>query len=147
MSANTESSAMIQWSSAINDGSKMPITSYLVTNNDDLTSIVVNPSNSTVVVHRVYGLKYNTHYIVKVEAVDICGLQSEPATVTVNILARGQNPYGGMFNYKHIISSLYIHCVVPPIPTVLSVELSCNVPLKAGRPVIIKWEVCIYLVH
>ena len=83
MSANTESSATIQWSSGDSG-----ITSYLVRVDAQMVT-VHNPSNAMVLTYVVSWLKYNTYYSVEVMTVDKCGLESEPTTVIVNISARG----------------------------------------------------------
>ena len=71
---------------------------------------------------------------------------------------------GGVYNSKqYMLTSFKIVCVVtpaahpinkyvhvlcifflePPAPALLPTELHCDVPLKYGRPVVIKWTVCL----
>ena len=81
--ANTdESSAVIQWLPPLYTGG--PIISYTVTASNGQTESVDNVFNYTIT-----GLDFNTDYSVEVTAVNSCGLESEPANVTVNIEARG----------------------------------------------------------
>ena len=39
--------------------------------------------------YTITGLQYNTNYIVEVTAINSCSQESEPATVVVNVEARG----------------------------------------------------------
>ena len=81
--ANTESSAVIQWQSPLYTGG--PIIRYTVTANGQTESVSGN-----VFTYTITGLDVNTNYSVEVTAVNSCGLESEPANVTVNIEARGK---------------------------------------------------------
>ena len=83
VSANTESSAVIQWQSPLYTGG--PIISYTVTANGQTVSVSGN-----VFTYTITGLDVNTYYSVEVTAVNSCGLESEPVHVTVNIEASGK---------------------------------------------------------
>ena len=84
-SANTESSTVIQWSAPVfNGGNGMTIVSYAVSVNGQAES--VNGGDST---YTITGLEYNTNYSVEVVAVNSCGLQSEPASITVYLEEKG----------------------------------------------------------
>ena len=84
VSANTESSAVIQWQSPLyTGGSGISIISYMITANGQTT-----PVSSNEFTYTITGLDVNTNYSVEVISVNSC-LESEPATVTVNIEAKG----------------------------------------------------------
>ena len=83
VSANTESSAVIQWQSPLYTGG--PIIRYTVTANGQTESV-----SGDVFTYTITGLDVNTDYSVEVTAINSCGLESEPANVTVNIEARGK---------------------------------------------------------
>ena len=72
---------MIQWQSPLYTGG--PIIRYTVTVNGQTESV-----SGDVFTYTITGLDFNTDYSVEVTAVS-CGLESEPANVTVNIQARG----------------------------------------------------------
>ena len=81
--ANTVSSAVIQWQSPLYTGG--PIIRYTVTVNGQTASV-----SGDVFTYTITGLDVNTDYSVEVTAVNSCGLESEPANITVNIEARGK---------------------------------------------------------
>ena len=81
--ANTESSAVIQWQSPLYTGG--PIIRYRINASTGQTESV----SGDVFTYTITGLDFNTDYSVEVTAVNSCGLESEPANVTVNIEARG----------------------------------------------------------
>ena len=83
VSANSVSSAVIQWQSPLYTGG--PIIRYTVTVNDQTESV-----SGDVFTYTVTGVDVNIDYSVEVTAVNSCGLESEPANVTVNIEARGK---------------------------------------------------------
>jgi hypothetical protein len=114
VSANTESSAVIQWQSPNNTGgNNISIINYIMVTDNGQTASV----SGDVFTYTITGLDFNTDHIVEVTAVNSCGLKSEPAIVTVNIVARE-----------------------PPLPSEPSVEdLRCDKPLSDGRDVTIKW--------
>ena len=80
VSANTESSAVIQWQSPLYTGGRL--IRYTVTANGQTESV-----SGDVFTYTITGLDVNTDSIVEVTAVNSCGLESEPATVTVIIQA------------------------------------------------------------
>ena len=82
-SANTDSSAVIQWQRPLYTGGL--IINYRITANGQPTSVSGDVFNYTIT-----GLDFNTDYSVEVTAVNSCSLESEPANVTVNIEARGK---------------------------------------------------------
>ena len=86
VSANTESSAVIQWQSPLyTGGDDISIMKYnIVTDNGQPKTV-----DGNVFTYTITGLRFNTDHIVEVTAVNSCGLESEPAIVTVNIEARG----------------------------------------------------------
>ena len=84
VSANTESSAVIQWQSPLYTGG--PIIRYTINASTGQTEAI----SGDVFTYTITGLDVNTDYIVEVTAVNSCGLESEPANVTVNIEARGK---------------------------------------------------------
>ena len=61
---------------------------YEVTANGQNT--MVSTDGSDLLNHTFTGLDYNTDYNVSVTALNSCGLDSEPATVVVNVEARGK---------------------------------------------------------
>ena len=61
---------------------------YEVTANGEST--LVSADGSDLLNHTITGLDYNTDYDVSVTALNSCGLDSVPATVVVNIEARGK---------------------------------------------------------
>ena len=73
---------MIQWQSPLYTGG--PIIRYTVTANGQTESV-----SGDAFTYTITGLDVNTNHIVKVTAVNSCGLESEPANVIVNIEARG----------------------------------------------------------
>ena len=86
MSANTVSSAVIRWDPPSTTGEYgMSITGYRIMSDNGL-----NLNNVTDdLIYTITGLQYNTNYSVEVTALNSCGLESEPASVVVNIEARG----------------------------------------------------------
>ena len=82
VSANTESSAVIQWQPPLYTGGS--VINYTVTANGQTESV-----SGDVFTYTITGLDVNTDYSVEVTAVNSCGLESEPATVTVIIQTRG----------------------------------------------------------
>lgn len=85
-SLNTKSSALIQWKSPLYRGGDGISVNFSVLANGETT--LVN-SGSDVVTYNITGLQYNVDYSVEVTAINSCGLESDPATVHVNIDARG----------------------------------------------------------
>ena len=87
VSANTVSSAVIRWNPpSSTGGGGISIPGYRVMSSDNglnLNEIVDDMS------YTITGLQYNTDYSVEVTAINSCGLESVPATVVVNIEARG----------------------------------------------------------
>ena len=73
---------MIQWQPPLYTG--VTIINYTVTANGQTESV-----GGDVFTYTITGLDVNTDYSVEVTAVNSCGLESEPANVTVNIEARG----------------------------------------------------------
>ena len=122
-SAITESSAVVQWQSPEETGGRgISISSYTVTVSDDAGHQIMSESVSDdgrdgAFSHTISGLDYNTVYGVEVIVNNHCGLTSQPATTTVSIEARGQ------LKLMFVISVL-------PWPTLLSLVLSCDVPLS-----------------
>ena len=82
ISANTESSAVIQWQPPLYTGGSL--IRYTVTANGQTESV-----SGDMFTYNITGLDVNTDYTVEVTAVNSCGLESEPATITVIIQARG----------------------------------------------------------
>ena len=95
VSANTESSAVVQWQSPEETGGRgISISSYTVTVSDDAGHQIMSESVSDdgrdgAFSHTISGLDYNTVYGVEVTATDSCGDTSPPATTSVFIEARG----------------------------------------------------------
>ena len=84
ISANTESSAVIQWQPPLYTGGT--VIRYTVTANGQTESV-----SGDVFTYTITGLDVNTDYTVEVTAVNSYGLESEPANATVNIQARSEN--------------------------------------------------------
>ena len=85
VSANTESSAVIQWQPPLYTGGRgISIINYMVTASDQTTLV-----HGDMLTYTVTGLDVNTDFIVKVTAVNSCAQESIAATVTVNIEAKG----------------------------------------------------------
>ena len=83
-SANTASSTVFQWQPPLYTGGL--IVNYRITANGQSTSVSGDVFNYTIT-----GLDFNTDYSVEVTAVNSCSLESEPASVIVNIIeARGK---------------------------------------------------------
>ena len=87
MSANTVSSAVIRWDPpSTTGGDGISITGYRImssTNGVNLNETVGDMN------YTITGLQYNTDYSVNVTVINLCGQESEPASVVVNIEARG----------------------------------------------------------
>ena len=96
VSANTESSAVVQWQSPEETGGRgISISSYTVTVSDDAGRQIMSESVSDdgrdgAFSHTISGLDYNTVYGVEVTAINSCGDTSQPATTSVFIVAGGQ---------------------------------------------------------
>ena len=73
---------MIQWQPPLYTGGT--VIRYTVTANGQTESV-----RGDVFTYTITGLVFNTNHTVEVTAVNSCGLESEPANVTVNIQARG----------------------------------------------------------
>ena len=109
VSANTESSAVIQWQPPLYTGGRL--IRYTVTANGQTESV-----SGDEFTYNITGLDVNTDYTVEVTAVNSCGLESEPATITVNIEARGEKhhtildkawDYYGALKFYHLISKFW----------------------------------------
>ena len=74
---------MVQWQPPLYTGRS--IISYTVTANGRTESV-----SGDVFIYTITGLDVNIDYTVEVTALNSCGLESEPATVTVIIQARGK---------------------------------------------------------
>ena len=101
--ANTQSasSAVIQWQSPLYTGG--PIIRYTVTVNGQSTSV-----GGDVFTYTITGLDVNIDNSIEVTAVNSCGLESEPANVTVNIEARGnRQKVGHCYGYNLFTSYTY----------------------------------------
>ena len=87
ISANTVSSAVIRWDPpSTTGGDGINITEYRIMSSDNglnLNEIVDD------ITYTITGLQYNTNYSVEVTAINSCGQKSGPASVVVNIEARG----------------------------------------------------------
>lgn len=59
---------------------------YRITSRDNGVSLNVTVIYLT---YNITGIKYNTNYSIEVTAINSCGIESEPASVVVNIEARG----------------------------------------------------------
>ena len=91
VSANTVSSLVVEWQSpSLTGGTGISITSYTITVDGGLSG-TVSDDGSGMYTHKITGLVYNTDYSVEVAAVNECGLTSQPATLTTNIEAGGQD--------------------------------------------------------
>ena len=87
MSANTVSSAVITWDPPSNTGGDgISITGYRIMSSDNDLNLNNETDDTT---YTITGLQYNTNYSVEVTAINSCGQESGPATVVVNIEARG----------------------------------------------------------
>ena len=87
MSANTVSSAVIRWDPpSTTGGDGISITGYRIMSSDNGLNL-----NETVgdMNYNITGLQYNTDYSVEVTAINSCGRESGPASLVVNIDARG----------------------------------------------------------
>ena len=98
VSTNTESSAVIQWQSPLYTGG--PIIRYRINASTGQTESV----SGDVFTYTITGLDVNTGYSVEVTAINSCGLESEPANVTVNIEARGKKYIAESWEYETIYS-------------------------------------------
>ena len=86
VSANTETSAVVQWGSpAITGGSGATISEYTVTVDGQVYQTISHHDGRDVFTTIITGLDYNTRYTVNVSAINSCGLSSEPATTEVFI--------------------------------------------------------------
>ena len=88
MSANTVSSAVITWDlpSTTGGGDGISIIGYRIMSSDNGLNVNNETDDTT---YTITGLQYNTDYSVYVTAINSCGLESGPASVVVNIEARG----------------------------------------------------------
>ena len=87
MSANTVSSGVIRWDPpSTTGGDGISITGYGIMIRDSGLNLneIVNGTTYTIT-----GLQYKTNYSLEVTAINSCGRKSEPASVVVNIEARG----------------------------------------------------------
>ena len=87
ISANTVSSAVIRWDPpSTTGGDGISITGYGIMSSDNGLNLneIVNDTTYTIT-----DLEYITNYSVEVTAINSCGQESEPASVVVNIEARG----------------------------------------------------------
>ena len=90
ISANTETSTVIQWQAPLyTGGDGISSMEYTVTVGNQTWSVPVSDDDSDMFIHTITGLHYNTDYSVSVTAINSCGMESKPASVTVNIEARG----------------------------------------------------------
>ena len=86
VSANTETSAVVQWRSpATTGGNGVPISDYRVTVDGVMTPTV----SGDVFTATIDVPQFNKNYSVSVTAINSCGLPSQPANTTVFIEARG----------------------------------------------------------
>ena len=89
MSANTVSSAVIRWDSPSTTGGGgdgISITGYRIMSSDNGLNLNETVNDTT---YTITGVEYNTNYSVEVTATNSCGQESGPASVVVNIEARG----------------------------------------------------------
>ena len=87
VSANTVSSAVIRWDPPSNTGGDgINITGYRIMSSDNGLNLNETVNDTT---YTVTGLQYNTDYSVEVTAINSCGLEGPPASIEVNIEARG----------------------------------------------------------
>ena len=87
MSANTVSSVVITWDpSSTTGGDGISITGYRIMSSDNGLNLNEIVDDTT---YNITGLQYNTNYSVEVTAMNSCGQESGPASVVVNIEARG----------------------------------------------------------
>ena len=84
MSANTVSSAVIRWDPPSTTGGD--ITGYRIMSSDNGLNLNKTVDDTT---YTITGLQYNTNYSVEVTAINLCARESPPASVEVNIKARG----------------------------------------------------------
>ena len=87
ISANTVSSAVIRWDPpSTTGGDGISITGYRIMSSDNGLNLneIVNDT-----IYNITGLQYNTNYSVEVTSINSCGQESGPASVEVNIEARG----------------------------------------------------------
>ena len=86
ISANKVSSAVIRWDPPSTTGEDgMSITGYRIMSSDNGLNLNEIVNDTT---YNITGLQYNTNYSVEVTAMNLCQ-ESEPASVVVNIEARG----------------------------------------------------------
>ena len=89
VSANTETSAVVQWRSpTMTGGSGVNIREYTVTVDGGMTQNVSHDDSGSVFNATITVPDFNTSYSVSVTAINSCGLSSQPATTTVSIEAR-----------------------------------------------------------
>ena len=87
VSANTETSAVVQWESpALTGGSGVTISEYRVTVDGGMTQTVSHDDSGGVFTATIIVPEY---YNVSATAINSCGLSSRPATTNVFIEARG----------------------------------------------------------
>ena len=81
------SSAVITWDPpSTTGGGGISITGYRIMSSDNGLNLTNGTDDTT---YTITGLQYNTDYSVEVTAINSCGLESPPASVEVNIEARG----------------------------------------------------------
>ena len=89
-SANTETSAVVEWRSpATTGGSGINISEYTVTIDGQVSQTVSHDDSRDIFNVTIPVLEFNTNYSVSVTAINSCGLSSQPATTDVSIQARG----------------------------------------------------------
>ena len=87
ISANTVSSAVIIWDPpSTTGGDGISITGYRIMSSDNGLNLNEIVNDTT---YAITGLQYNTNYSVNVTALNSCSQESGPASVVVNIEARG----------------------------------------------------------
>ena len=86
-SANTVFSVVITWDPpSTTGGDGISITGYRIMSSDNSLNLTNVTDDTT---YNITGLLYNTDYSVELTAINSCGLESGPASVEVNIEARG----------------------------------------------------------
>ena len=107
-SANTETSAVVEWRSpATTGGSGITISEYTVTIDSQVSQTVSHDDSRDVFTVTIPVRQYNTTYSVSVTAINSCGLSSQPATTDVSIEARGVYVY-----YASVVAvELLLMCV------------------------------------
>jgi hypothetical protein len=116
VSANTETSAVVQWRSpAMTGGNGVNISEYRVTVAGVVTQTVSHDDSGDVFTANITVSDFNTNYSVSVTAINSCGLSSQPANTTVVVR----------------------EARVPPRPQSVSLSMECSV--RNVRSVNISW--------